>query len=353
MALRARARILSNLSTIINLRMPLTLYPDSQLHLHESGSPDQYQEVSWCAHQHLFEPLILSDDVILADVLGLLKMDPVLKSIFRNYSARELLEAALESMRNPIPVVSRTGIFDLEDYPFDYLELCASWMYNTHSQRYYGCNDLELFGVAKPDQELLEALRHQGFEQLIDPADGCVKQKIGMVDLSELLHLPLTMSPTLTIREGDPAAKAYQAPLSQASLAPLTLGQILHGIFSELAFYGPPREMAEMREAVMDQAEVMAIDDSLTGMVVAGLTPELHPAGGTFFDLEMFGPLSRVFSKITGVLPSELNSFLQQLDDEAQAKEAIFVQYGEDVQLYDAYAAYTARELRRAIMRPD
>lgn len=353
MALRARARILSNLFTIINLLMPLTLYPDSQLHLHESGSPDQYQEVSWCAHQHLFEPLILSDNVILADVLGLLKLDPVLKSIFRNYSARELLEAALAAMRNPIPVVSRTGIFDLEDYPFDYLELCASWMYNTHSKRYYGCNDLELFGVAKPDEMLLEALRHQGFEQLVDPVDGCVKQKIGMVDLSELLHLPLTMSPTLTIREGDPAAKAYQSPLSQASLAPLTLGQVLQGIFSELAFYGPPREMSEMREAVMDQAEVMAIDDSLSGLVVAGLAPELHPAGGTYFDLEMFGPLSRVFSKITGVMPSELNSFLQKLDDEAPAKEAIFVEYGEDVRLYDAYAGYTARELRRAIMRPD
>lgn len=353
MALRARARILSNLFTIINLLMPLTLYPDSQLHLHESGSPDQYQEVSWCAHQHLFEPLILSDNVILADVLGLLKLDPVLKSIFRNYSARELLEAALAAMRNPIPVVSRTGIFDLEDYPFDYLELCASWMYNTHSKRYYGCNDLELFGVAKPDEMLLEALRHQGFEQLVDPVDGCVKQKIGMVDLSELLHLPLTMSPTLTIREGDPAAKAYQSPLSQASLAPLTLGQVLQGIFSELAFYGPPREMSEMREAVMDQAEVMAIDDSLSGVVVAGLAPELHPAGGTYFDLEMFGPLSRVFSKITGVMPSELNSFLQKLDDEAPAKEAIFVEYGEDVRLYDAYAGYTARELRRAIMRPD
>ena len=111
--------------------------------------------------------------------------------------------------------------------------------------------------------------------------------------------------------------------------------------------------MAEMREAVMDQAEVLAIDDSLSGMVVAGLTPELHPAGGTFFDLEMFGPLTRVFAKITGVMPAELNSFLQQLDDDAIARDAVFVQYGDEVQLYEAYAAYTARELRRAIMRPD
>ncbi|WP_087866416.1 hypothetical protein [Comamonas thiooxydans] len=331
------------------LRMPLTLYPDAQLHLHESGQVDQYKEVAWCAHQHLFEPITLAPDVLLVDVLQLLQSDPVLKSVYRHCCSSEILNAVRAALADPIGAAQKlpsSGIFGIEDMPFDALELRHTWLFNTHSQRYYGVHELELLGVAVPNQELLLALGAEGFGDLVDPIDGKVKQEIGMVDVAELMHLPLYISPLLLVCEGDPASRAYMAPLRTCAAGAVTLGQLMQSVLAELSTYGAPDQMREMREAVTDELDVGGVAGGpLEGMVMPD-TPEKSVT----YDMEIFGALTKVFKK-QGVLPTEIGLFLRTLPDEAPVAAKLAERFGSKVELYPLYANFTARELRREILR--
>lgn len=328
--------------------MPLTLYPDAQLHLHDAGQIDQYKEVAWCAHQHLFEPITLASDVLLVDVLQLLQTDPVLKSIYRGCCSSEILAAVRAALADPLGTARHlpsSGIFGIEDLPFDALELRHTWLFNSHSQRYYGIHELELLGVAVPNDELVLALGNEGFGDLVDPLDGKVKQEIGMVDVAELMHLPLYLSPLLHVCEGDPASRAYMTPLRTCAAGAVTLGQLIQSVLSELSTYGAPAQMREMREAVIDDLDIGGTTPGpLEGQEVPGQEPSVT------YDLEIFGALTKVFKK-QGVLPTEIGLFLRTLPDDEPVAAALAQRFGQKVELFPLYMGFTARELRREVLR--
>lgn len=331
---------------------------------HASASEkDAGEEVSWCAHQHLSEALEIAPGAELLDLLRLLGSDPVLRSIYKNQSAREIWTAMREYLKSQFEGHSATesgvapeDLPDFEEDAFEYLELRADWRFNTHSNRYYGFDNFVLTGVCNPSNDLATQLEITGMASLISPEDQMMRQSVGLVDLVDLLHLPITVSTTVEISEGDPAAKSYLTAMGQVNTPNMTLAQVLYGVLAELSFYGPPREMEQYRDALFDRMDATDLD------TLASIMPD---GTATLVPPEAIAPLMNLFQmhvtpavvtldKVFAVLQIPvpvLNDYLSKMEDHVLPRMALAAAFGNMVALKPAYEDYNARELRRAILQ--
>jgi len=312
---------------------PLILQSDARLMAIED-MPAVRLDVSSCAHQYLFTPVELAQDVTLADIFGLLEKDPVLVQVMRRNFAEELLAHARKgALKNENPY-DPAGI--------EYLELYCTLDYNTATKAVESNYMVQFHGIGF---ELQEDRDDAGFPQ----RKGTRTQwSVSFTDLREMLHLPLRVNTKVLISEGDFNAKGFGRELLTVHIQPLTLGQVLNGVLWELSFHGAPEDQAQARSGLLEcKAELNAAME----LDAAGEPSGLVDASSVFEDLERPG-IEAMFESIGGRRVGELMRALRELEDDESVPEGLARVLGSDsgqVQIRADFQAIPARAFRTAM----
>ena len=216
-------------------------------------------DVSDRALEFLFEPVRFEGDIRLRDVFLVVKQNPVLLTVFRRDWATELLEEALAT-----PVKPYTGEYDPDG--IEYLELYRMWNFNSKTQEYSGISRLDFHGIG---YVLKEDIKQDDW--VMHPAGTRIQWGIDFSPLGELMDLPLRVDSEVVVCEDDVDGGNWGNRVQVAQCNEHTLGQVVHGVFWELSFYGAPESrnaqreelqatVAEVREA-FDKDEVTIVND--------------------------------------------------------------------------------------------
>lgn len=180
------------------------------------------------AFSWLFSPVTLEDGVTLRDLLGLVANDPIIQAIFVRDFAKELIS---EFHKKPARKIKQKPWEKIE-----YLELYHDWQFDSHTRE---LNGLWLLGLHGIGVKLKKNILQDG--DVIHKKNTRISWSVSFSSPSELAHLPVKVSKQVKVIESDirkSARGAYGKTLHQFNFNQPTLGQILHGIFYDLSFYG-------------------------------------------------------------------------------------------------------------------
>jgi len=289
-------------------------------------------EVTDKASQFLFQPVRIEPGVTLADILRLFSVCPALLDNFRLQFAAQL---CAEAAKGPLPEGEGSEAGDPQ--PLEVLELCWNWGLETHTAEYSSVSTLYLNGLGPvlsaddPNERLKAGER--------------VRWSVALMPVRELLHLPVVVRPDFEIQESDVYAKAYGRPVGLGRVCEVTLGQVLHGLLTELCFHGSPEDKAALTAEL--SAQVAEID--------AG-TAELKDAEDVFKELG-FGDarvFEAMFESTGGLSRREVRWALGKVEDAEPVGPALEVKSGARVVVRPEFCDLGGREFRRRLsqLRP-
>ena len=173
---------------------------------------------------YLYEAIDLAPGVLLCDVFALVAKAPLLKELLHHHQIDKLLEQAANVPR---------GLTKADFHEAGYVELYWHWHIDEKTGKYFGmeCPKYREVGFIESDDCFKSGSEfHYAGERLL-----CY---VGRYRLSTLLNLPLQI-------KHEVCAGSYMASNRIESLSDTTLGQMLEGLFRELAIHseGPMDEV--------------------------------------------------------------------------------------------------------------
>lgn len=299
----------------------LKLLPGPVLQYRSFPDP-KWREVQTTAHQFLHNNVEVDPEFTLADLFGLLEVDPVLKSVYRRDYANEL---AAEAAKGPLA--------DDSSERLEYLELYQRWSVDSSKSLYSQTSHRSFHGVSP----VLTEDRPEEYRK----AGERIQYGVSLTPVRKLLTLPIRVNPEVGVSEDDIDSVNFMRGLPSLRREEITLGEFIHGVLWELSFHGAPEEAEELtnelREMVADIKE----------------GPKTFTPAEDVFD-ELLGESREV--QVAFVMAStgsagakELHAFLKKVPDGDSAAEALACTYGSAVQLKPEFARATGRELRVAM----
>ena len=180
------------------------------------------------AFSWLFSPVTLEEGVTLRDLMGLVANDPIIQAIFSRDFAKELVS---EYQKKTTPKIKQEPWEKIE-----YLELYHDWQLNSHTQDLDGLWLLGLHGIGvKLKENIIQD------DYVMHKKGTRISWSVSFTSPSELAHLPIKVSNKVNIMESDTRKSvrdAFGKTIHKFNFSQPTLGQILHGIFYDLSFYG-------------------------------------------------------------------------------------------------------------------
>ena len=200
------------------------------------------EDVSSLAHEFLFDPVDVTEDVMLRDVFLLLQRCPILTAVFRRDYAKELLEH-----------VQSNGLYEapglkMRTSGLTHLELYQHWRRNSRHNTFAGQGFWHLHAWGPPEEDLQQRSAPE--------VDSVVAYSVSLTPVSELLDLPIRVKREASVSEDDHFSRAYGAVLPDVALEDaITLGAFLHGILWELSFHGTPQEQQALAQELQRRVE--------------------------------------------------------------------------------------------------
>lgn len=223
----------------------LTLYRGGRLIKTPWDEPDSEdaRDVSHEASCYVMDLVSLHEDVRLIDVFTLLRKDPILVQLFARHWSKDYLEASFK-----LEAVTIASAIDSSD--IEYLELYRSWVRDTKTNVLENIHNIELTGVG-----VLLQQDHVEHGEVIGKAGSRIRWGLCRRPVKSLLALPLRHNPHVAVSEGclDDTDK-YDTEIDCTTIRFLTLGEILKGIFDEVAANGSPDDAADFNEQLKDLA---------------------------------------------------------------------------------------------------
>lgn len=193
----------------------------------------------------LFSPVTIDDGVTLRDIMGLVAKDPIIQAVFTRDFSKELIaeynkKPARSKKQKPWEVI-------------EYLELYHHWQLNSHTSDLEG---LWLLGLHGTGVQLKEDVLQDGY--VMHKKGERIPWSVSFSSPSELAHLPVKVCQEVKVVENDMRKQSrdnYGNVLHKFNFATPTLGQVLHGIFYDLSFYGAGEERNSKKDEIMGMAE--------------------------------------------------------------------------------------------------
>lgn len=193
----------------------------------EDGSKD----VTRNAHEYLFDPVVLGDDVTLDSVLRLVENAPVLRSILRRYD----VDALLVEARGPTPPYPLEGQQWAQN--IEYAELFRVLLRDGQTGDITGLSCLQLDGVGYiSETDVFDS------DMLICAAGDRRRFAFDLTSARHLVHLPLRFDPKTPIIESAIDSTSCGQRTETVVCEELTLAQLLDAVFGELTWMGPPSQ---------------------------------------------------------------------------------------------------------------
>lgn len=200
----------------------VTLTPEGRLFL-------ETEDVTYSAHELLFNPMTLAAGTTLGSVLELVRQAPMLRSLFRRHGVDNLLVEALGAAP-PYPIEGGVWAHEIE-----YAAVYRSMFRDSKERTLGGVNYLNLHGV--------------GFVATSDRKSGgvvtCRKGErtyfsFELTSARNLVHLPLRLDTSVAIAEHDMTMPDEWQPVEDYRCDEASLGEVLDAVLSELSWMGPP-----------------------------------------------------------------------------------------------------------------
>ncbi len=118
----------------------------------------------------------------------------------------------------------------------------------------------------------------------------------------------------------------------------MTLGQLLHGLLSELTFHGGPTEQAALSEELVQQMSRLESRDEDT-VDAEWVFNELMPEDAGF---------SAVFEPLGDVTQSDVRRVMHHIEDEQAASPEFDAAFGGRVRVREQHRQLTGRQFRKA-----
>lgn len=286
-------------------------------------------DVSDKAEQYLFDDIEIGDNVTLADLFTLVEKSPVLKQVYRRSYINELAaHAQLGVNPNFTPGYSPDAI--------EYLELYQQWSFDSNSKTYRPLHNLFFHGVGyQLKEDVLETDSNFGY-----PAGHRIQWGLSFTDIRDLLQLPIKIKREVAITEDDLDAVEFGQVINVANLSGVSLGQVLHGVFWELSFFGGPEETKAVGDELKSQvAEIRSGDANIDDL-------EYRSIADLLFDRDQAG-CNRMFSALGSFTPHEIYKVLRMLENDSIVGQSLnlFAEHG--LVIKPEYAELTARAFRK------
>lgn len=206
-----------------NLIMDLvTLTPEGRLLL-------DAEDVTYSAHELLFNPIALASGATLGSVLELVRQVPVLRSLFRRYDVDNLLVEALGAVP-PYPLEGGVQAHEIE-----YAALYRSLFRDSKEKTLGGANYLNLHGVGF----VATSDRYCGDELTCKKGDRTYFA-FDLTSARHLVHLPLRLDTAATVVEPDSSEPWLWNSAETLRCEEASLGEVLDAVLSELVWVGAP-----------------------------------------------------------------------------------------------------------------
>lgn len=244
------------------------------------------------ASRFLFHAIRVEPGVALKDILLLLDACPALVDTFRLRFAEQVRD---EVLKGPLTQASDSG---RTSQVLDHLELRWAWGLDTDTLEYSSVHALELSGMG-PVVQADDA--RQGLK-----AGDRERWSLKLTPVRELLHLPVIVSYDFAITETDHDSRKFGEPVANGRLAEVTLGQLIHGLLSELTFHGGPTEQAAFSEELVQQLSRLESGDEET-VDAESVFNELMPEDAGF---------SAMFESLGDVTQSDVRRVMYSIEDD-------------------------------------
>jgi len=309
----------------------LTLRPGPALIARRWETDGQHEDGWWhesdltdCAHERLFDFVLLDEAVTVGDIFRLLDANPLLQQVFRRDFAEDL---CAEARKGPVAAAQPDRDSSVDER-MEYLELYQQWSLDTGTQVYGPTQRLHLHGVGfELQQDCPEHGRKRGER---------VQWSVSLTPLRELLSLPLRVNPEVAVMEDDLNTKAYGNVIGRVRHPDVTLGQVIQGLLWELSFHGGP----ESQQAVAQELKgLMAQVDSGTAALVC--------ADDLFEEQDRPG-CDALFNDLGGRSAREISSALRRIEDDENAAAWLEREFEGAVTVKAQFRDRTGREFRKA-----
>lgn len=276
------------------------------------------------ASRFLFHALRIELGVTLSDVLLLLDACPALVDIFRLRFAEQIRE---EVVKGPIAQAFGSG---QSPTPLEHVELRWNWRLDTGTGEYLSVRELEVSGLGP-------VLQANDAHQRLRAGDR-ERWSLKLTPVRELLHLPVVFRHEFVIAEADLNSRRYGEPVADGRLDEVTLGQVLHGVLSELTFHGGPTEQAALSEELAQQ--LARLESGNEGTVDAETVfDELMPEDAAF---------AAMFETLGDVTRSEVRRVMHHIEDDQAASPELDAVFGGRVRVREEHQQLTGRQFRKA-----
>lgn len=294
----------------------------------KKGGHWQPDDVTERAHEFLFHDVAVDPQVTLADLLTLVRGNPILLAVLRQNFSAELCEHALLG-----PVAPNEPAHER----LEYLELYRVWGRNSSTLEYEGASKFHVHGMGVVQAHDIE---EHGF--LSCKKGERIQWSISMAPLHELLSLPIRIRTEVPVTEDDLDSKAYGDTLHTAHVSGITLGALLHEVLWELSWHGAPEAQQAVAQELREQVASLDADPVRETVPVE-----------EFFVSMGFQPLARIFETyfvIKGLLePAQISQALRELEDHEPAQEGLTNAFPGQLELRAPYQGLTGYALRKLV----
>lgn len=280
-------------------------------------------DVSAEAAAYLYEPVQIDAHSTLGDVFALVERCPALIVVFSRSGVESLCVQARQGSLPQDPRGEPPEIAGIE-----YLELSWAWTLDTSSGTYGNLGLLDVRGAGKVAPVDVPSHGIKAGER--------VNWSVSLTPVRELLDLPLRYVEESGIREDDIDSAMFGEVVQQAKVPQVLLGQLLHGLFSELSFHG----------AADDQEEFLARLVALKDGVLSGDFDAL-PVGDLVPEAELAG-FEAMFETVGGVSLLDVRRSMRLMEDDQAAGPWFDDEFAGVVVVRERFRDRTGREFRKA-----
>lgn len=282
-------------------------------------------DVTTDASRFLFHAIRIEPGVTLNDILLLLDACPALVDGFRLRFADQVRD---EVRKGPLAQSLDSG---RTSQALEHLELRWAWGLDTDTLEYSSVHALELSGVGPVVQadDARSGLR----------AGDRDRWSLKLTPVRELLHLPVVVRHDFVITETDHNSRKYGEPVANGRLTEVTLGQLIHGLLSELTFHGGPTEQAALSEELVQQLSRRESGDE-DKVDAESVLNELMPEDAGF---------SAMFETLGDVTQSDVRRVMYSIEDDQAASPEFDAAFGGCVRVREQHRQLTGRQFRKAL----